>query len=193
MVRFLKNPKPKAYRSPQLYGWHHNIPWSKFNHFAHFQDKERPIRKSILGTCDRTYILSEASRLFRGYVPNQNRAFRVQEVLNQLNAPGPFTIFVPSNDALACVSESSWEKLDDLSLKRLLRKWSVQQAIQVSELVDGASFNSLAGTPLTVSVKGSWEDMALTGRRRELYVGRGRVLQSLRCWNGYLHMLADIP
>lgn len=178
-VRFHKIRKSKEQRSPVLYGWHHNHPWSKYNNFAYYWSEHRPIRKTVVNHAQRV---------------NQIKAFgeRLElspTVVQELSQEGPFTLFCPTNDAMALIQESAWDKLWEEERSQFLRHHVVKGRWGIADLAAAKDqpnkLVSLANQPLPVAVHGSLEEM-----NREVRVAGAMVTKSnVRCWNGYVHII----
>mmetsp|Transcript_53652 Transcript_53652/g.120988 ORF Transcript_53652/g.120988 Transcript_53652/m.120988 type:complete len:201 (+) Transcript_53652:133-735(+) len=175
-IRFHKIRKSKEQRSPVLYGWHHNAPWSKYNNYSYFWSEHRPIRKTVVNHAQRVKQL----RAFG------ERLDMSPAVIQELSQDGPFTLFCPSNDAMDLVRESAWEKLWEEERAQFLRHHVVKGKWGIADLVNGkAGLISMADQPLPVTVDGTLEDM----NRVVTVGGAGLTKWNIRCWNGYVHIL----
>eukprot|EP00747_Dinoflagellata_sp_TGD_P166241 gnl/TRDRNA2_/TRDRNA2_188725_c0_seq1.p1 gnl/TRDRNA2_/TRDRNA2_188725_c0~~gnl/TRDRNA2_/TRDRNA2_188725_c0_seq1.p1 ORF type:complete len:201 (-),score=33.77 gnl/TRDRNA2_/TRDRNA2_188725_c0_seq1:109-711(-) len=181
-MKFHKVIIPKAYRSPVLYGWHHNIPWSKYNNFAYFWSERRPIRKTVVNHAQRV----KQTRSFGNLIEE------VPSVIQELSQEGPFTMFCPNNDAMDMIRESAWDKLWNEDRCHFIRHHTVLGRWSLADLVaaEGAADQkdgvmSLAEQPLEVTVEGSLETMDRVVRIGGAAVTKGNI----RCWNGYCHII----
>eukprot|EP00811_Abedinium_folium_P006579 NODE_16063_length_1014_cov_3.223224.p1 GENE.NODE_16063_length_1014_cov_3.223224~~NODE_16063_length_1014_cov_3.223224.p1 ORF type:complete len:224 (-),score=56.91 NODE_16063_length_1014_cov_3.223224:343-933(-) len=179
-IRYSKLYKPKPNRSPVLYGWQHNTPWSKHNNFAYFWSEKRPIRKTVVNHAQRVRRLSSFGTHFN------DRA----DVMQELSQPGPFTLFVPTNEAMSVIRDSAWDKLWDEERALFLRHHAVIGGFRLVDLLgDGEEppekLLSLAGQPLPLTVTGSLETMDRVVR----IAGAAVTKANIRCWNGFVHII----
>eukprot|EP00929_Paragymnodinium_shiwhaense_P089930 TRINITY_DN50136_c0_g1_i1.p1 TRINITY_DN50136_c0_g1~~TRINITY_DN50136_c0_g1_i1.p1 ORF type:complete len:199 (-),score=21.10 TRINITY_DN50136_c0_g1_i1:46-642(-) len=179
-IKFHKVRIPKLYRSPVIYGWQHNIPWSKYNNFAWFQTEQRPIRKTVVNHTQRVNRLMAFGDLLE----------KTPSILQELSLDGPYTLFCPDNEAMDMIKPEAWEKLWDEDRAKFVRhhcltgKWGIADLAAVAAGEVEAPM-SMANQPLPISVTGALETMD-----REVRVGGATVMKSnVRCWNGYVHII----
>mmetsp|Transcript_78014 Transcript_78014/g.252519 ORF Transcript_78014/g.252519 Transcript_78014/m.252519 type:complete len:205 (-) Transcript_78014:31-645(-) len=178
-VRFHKIRKSKEQRSPVLYGWHHNNPWSRYNNFAYFWSEHRPIRKTVVNHAQRVKQVRAFGQRFD----------MAPWVVQELSQQGPFTLFCPTDEAMGLIRESAWAKLWDEEQATFLRHHAVKGRWGIADLVAACGQSdalvSMAELPLSVAVQGSLEEMT-----REVRVAGAAVTKSnVRCWNGYVHVI----
>lgn len=178
-IPYFKLKIPKANQSPILYGWYHNSPWARYNNYAYFWSEERPIRKTVVNHAQRVNQLREFGTRLDG----------CPGVVHDLSGPGPFTFFVPNNNAMKMIKEASLEKLQGDRLARFFRHHVLKGEWQLADLVaaskDSSDVVSLADQKLPITVTGSLETM-----NRTVKVAGAEVLKyNIRCWNGYVHIV----
>jgi len=78
-------------------------------------------------------------------------AVRIAGLTRQLSADGPYTIFMPTDNAFAQLSEADWTSLkkEPQALARLLRYHMVAGRVKVSEVKPGQS-STIAGPPINL-------------------------------------------
>lgn len=203
-ILFHKIRLNKEQRSPVLYGWHHNAPWSKFNNFAYFWSEQRPIRKTVVNHAQRVKQIRAFGDRFNA----------TPTVMQELSQSGPFTLFCPTNQAMDMILESAWDKLWEEERARFLRHHAVKGRWGIEELVAAAAgetmlsffatspaatgarisqpqmmprkpLMSMADQPLPIQVSGSLEEMNRVVR----IAGAAVKKANIRCWNGYVHLI----
>ncbi len=78
-------------------------------------------------------------------------AVRIAGLTRQLKAEGPYTVFMPTDNAFAQIVGSDWEllKKEPQALARVLRYHMIRGSIKVTEVKPGPTA-SVAGPPLTL-------------------------------------------
>mmetsp|Transcript_88751 Transcript_88751/g.185566 ORF Transcript_88751/g.185566 Transcript_88751/m.185566 type:complete len:224 (+) Transcript_88751:180-851(+) len=206
-VLFHKNRLPKEHRSPIVYGWFHNTPWSRYNHFAYFWSEKRPIRKTVVNHTQRVAQVRRFGMMFDD----------TPTVIQDLSQDGPYTLFCPTDAAMDLVKEDAWENLFDEEKALFMRhhavrgKWGIEDIAAAAgkptrpvDYVDLTTYErpgpynkaffaeplkapmlSLADQKLEVEVTGELKDM-----NRIVKVGGAQIVKSnIRCWNGYVHFI----
>mmetsp|Transcript_50894 Transcript_50894/g.80731 ORF Transcript_50894/g.80731 Transcript_50894/m.80731 type:complete len:198 (+) Transcript_50894:65-658(+) len=178
-IRFNKVYKHKEYRSPTLYGWYHNTPWSKLNNFSYFWSEHRPIRKTVVNHAQRVKQI----RTFGSHLEE------APGVIQELSQQGPFTFFCPNNDAMDLIRDAAWEKLWTEEKALFFRHHALRGKWDLAELVAAAGTKdavvSMADQELPISTSGSLESMNRIVRVADAVVTKGNV----RCWNGIVHVI----
>lgn len=108
------------------------------------------------------------------------------ELVETLEAEGPFTLFAPSDEAFAALPEGQWEELlaDPEALAQLLLYHVIPGRLSAADLVvwDGQSIASLAGPSLAITV-----DVT------EVMVnGSGMTATNILASNGYIHVMDSV-
>ena len=84
---------------------------------------------------------------------------RHAEVVKALSSPGPYTVFVPSNDAFEALPDDVMEDLmkpeNKPRLRSMLENHVVAGAIVIKDLQDGAILKTVGGEPLRVTKRGN--------------------------------------
>mmetsp|Transcript_39176 Transcript_39176/g.92199 ORF Transcript_39176/g.92199 Transcript_39176/m.92199 type:complete len:208 (-) Transcript_39176:36-659(-) len=177
-VKWQKDYVPKQYRSPILYGWHHNTPWAKHNNFSYFYSEFRPVRKTVVNHAQRV-------RQLRAFGSQLNGS---PSVIQELSQKGPFTFFCPNDEAMEMIDEMEWEKLWDSEKSTFFRNHAVKGKWSIGDLAAAEgkpALLSLAQEPLPISVSGSLETMD-----RVVRIGGAVITKfNIRCWNGYVHVI----
>jgi len=197
-VLFHKIRTNKEARSPVIYGWQHNSPFSKQNNFSYFWSEKRPIRKTVVNHVQRVKQVRSFGERF-DFSP---------EVMQELSQDGPFTLFCPTNAAMDMIKEAAWDKLWDQERALFMRnhvirgKWGIEDLAaaakgetRIEPTGNPAHFApvpmpelplwSLAEQPLNVEVSGSLDSM-----NREVQIAGAKIEKAnIRCWNGYVHFV----
>mmetsp|Transcript_79534 Transcript_79534/g.137974 ORF Transcript_79534/g.137974 Transcript_79534/m.137974 type:complete len:196 (-) Transcript_79534:74-661(-) len=178
-IKFHKVYIRKEYRSPVMYGWYHNTPWSKYNNFAYFWSEHRPIRKTVINHAQRVSQIRTFGSLLE----------EAPSVIQELSQEGPFTFLIPNNEAMDMIMDSAWEKLWTEDKVRFFRNHALRGRWGIADLVAAQGKRneviSLADQELRVKVAGSLENM-----NRVVQVGEAAVTKpNIRCWNGYVHII----
>lgn len=98
-----------------------------------------------------------------------------------LQGPGPYTVFAPTNDAFAAVPSDALTSLlnDKPALTRVLQYHVVPGRLMAADLQGMTSVTTLEGTTLTVRVEGG-----------NVYVGDAQVVQAdVNASNGVVHAI----
>lgn len=86
-------------------------------------------------------------------------ALRQAELVNALNAGGPYTVFAPRNEAFEALPDGVLEDLmlneNKARLRELLNNHVVSGLVTVAELKDGAVLETVGGEQLRVSRRGN--------------------------------------
>lgn len=115
------------------------------------------------------------------------------DFVTALSAPGPFTVFAPTNDAFQALLDSNpdWNTLNDIpaaTLDAVLKYHVVSGAnVQSGGITDGASLTTLQGSSVTANVNGS--GVSLTD-------GQGNtadvIIADVQGTNGVVHAINSV-
>ncbi|ARS34010.1 fasciclin domain-containing protein [Pontibacter actiniarum] len=113
-------------------------------------------------------------------------ALRRAELVDALNATGPYTVFAPENDAFEALPDGVLEELmqpeNKARLKEILNNHVVAGRLTVSELKDGATLKTVGGEQLKVSKKGE-----------KVMINGAEVLQpNVESENGVIHVIGKV-
>ena len=104
------------------------------------------------------------------------------DLAGTLSAPGPYTVFAPTNAAFDALPKGTVEELlkpeNKATLRRILSHHVITSVYETSELKDGEVLSMVDGTPATISKKGS-----------DTYIGDAKILGSARASNGVVHII----
>jgi uncharacterized surface protein with fasciclin (FAS1) repeats len=107
-------------------------------------------------------------------------------LVKALSAPGPVTVFAPTNAAFAKVPKATLDKLaaDKKLLRSVLTYHVVKGAVPASKVVtlNGKKVTTLNGAPVTIRITGK--------TKKSVYVNNAKVLKvDLRASNGIVHSI----
>lgn len=124
-------------------------------------------RAASLGSCD-TFI----------------RAVQAADLIGTLSGEGPFTIFVPSDEAFSRIPAAQLDALlkDPDQLAAVLRRHVIAGDLCASSLCERKQARAMAGSEIEVSAQGE-----------EIRVNGAKVLSAdLRCRNGRVHIIDQV-
>ncbi|MFA6210117.1 MAG: fasciclin domain-containing protein [Candidatus Obscuribacterales bacterium] len=99
----------------------------------------------------------------------------------QLHGAGPFTFFVPKNDAFDDMSYGKWVELwnDKPQLNRVLSRGLVEGKHDAASFAGGATLRTIDGGTLKIELKD-----------KDLYIGDTKIKDTdIQCSNGVVHIL----
>ncbi|CEL92238.1 unnamed protein product [Vitrella brassicaformis CCMP3155] len=169
------------------------------NRRAYWWSEFYPRRRTVVDMCLNQPYLKRFGALLRHP--------EMMPVLHELSLPGPYTLFAPTDDALAKVEDRSIERLvnDTESLALFLRHHAVRQRWLLRDLVGSdyqpwkeynapreapEELETLGGQVVSVSTAGSLRDLT-----RRVHIGSSTILPhkiDFRCHNGVVHCI-DTP
>ena len=112
------------------------------------------------------------------------RALNAAGLVETLKGQGPFTVFIPSDEAFAKLPADTLSGLlsDQQRLTNLLSYHVVQGRLTASDLTDGATLTTLSGEELRVRVENG-----------VVYINDARVEQSdIQASNGVIHVIDTV-
>jgi uncharacterized surface protein with fasciclin (FAS1) repeats len=111
------------------------------------------------------------------------RALNAAGLVDQLKQQGPFTVFVPSDEAFSKMSSSALTSLlnDRDQLTKVLTYHVVPGLLTADDLADKTSVTTLNGADLKVSMQGG-----------DLYVNDAKVIRSITATNGVIHVIDSV-
>lgn len=111
---------------------------------------------------------------------------RHAEVVGQLNQPGPFTVFAPSDDAFEALPDNTLEDLvkpeNRQRLREVVNNHIVAGAVTVNDLQDGATLRTVGGSQLSVSRQGN----------RVAVNGAEVMAANVMSENGVIHVVSEV-
>ncbi|CAD7972773.1 unnamed protein product, partial [Amoebophrya sp. A25] len=165
--RWTRNYISKHDRHAIHKGFFHNTPNAKWNTLAWYQHEHRLLRKTIVNQTAKVKRCRMWYELLKGRVPGEVQSstsvprprlgtrgracwsapehelargapVNTASLINILSTSGPFTMFVPTNAALAKISGASWDRMhaEPKLLLRFLKRHVVQGKFELAEMVN---------------------------------------------------------
>jgi uncharacterized surface protein with fasciclin (FAS1) repeats len=112
-------------------------------------------------------------------------ALKAANLVDVLANPGPFTVFAPTNDAFDKLPKGTVDHLlkpeNKGQLKEILQHHVTTSALDIDSFTDGQELGMVSAGPETITV-----------RPDGVYIGRAKIVASVRASNGWVHVVDGV-